>query len=333
MGCHCHRDAHNIGPDSMVCPSGYFKSDITARCHKTCPQGYTNTGETCHRPVSTLGMSDMLCRSGEERKGARCYPKGGNCWAHEEYDAGLCYPKCSTHFSGVAHLCWSVCDNSQVNCGAACAKTSADCGFAVADQVIAPLIVAANIASFGLATPATAGVQAGAKTIQIGGKTVAGTSKAGKALVKVVDLLQTVKPNGVQKGASIVQRNRHARSGQVYEEVILTAEIGEVEYTAAQNFRKAYAEDFEELTSTEINAEIDKHFVRETANYLKEVWGAMQLAEMAEANGWQIAESVLAAASIADISGITGLVAAYAKPICKAIVPFPCLSSADVNGC
>lgn len=73
-GCTCGRGASTLGASSMVCPTGYHKSDITKRCIKDCPAGYTNTGETCFRPASTLPMSSMSCRPGEVGDSGRCIP-------------------------------------------------------------------------------------------------------------------------------------------------------------------------------------------------------------------------------------------------------------------
>lgn len=61
-GCFCGRGADSMGPSSMVCPSGYFRSSITARCHKECPAGYTNTGETCYRGPDSMSMTSMSCK-------------------------------------------------------------------------------------------------------------------------------------------------------------------------------------------------------------------------------------------------------------------------------
>ncbi|GFH55030.1 hypothetical protein CTEN210_11506 [Chaetoceros tenuissimus] len=328
----CHRGPSSLGMSSMTCPEGYFQSKATARCHKLCPPGYTNMGETCHRPVSTLGLDAMTCKEGEEAGvgGARCYPVNGYCFGGEEYDAGLCYSRCSNGFDGVGPVCWGTCDNSQVDCGMACAKTTEDCVLAVADQVVSTLILAANIASLGLATPVTSGVSAGASTITVGGKVVAGTSKAGKALVKLVSKLQTVKPSGLAKGATIYQRVVHAKTGTIFRTIKTSAKIGSEHYGLAQSFRRAFAEDFANQTSKEIEAELDSHFTPETATYLKGLWADRMLTDLADAENWEIASSALGYVSIVDISGVTGVVSAYAKPVCDENVPFPC-TDANLN--
>eukprot|EP00798_Chlamydomonas_sp_ICE-L_P011797 gene11797-16073_t len=261
-GCFCGRGASSLGPSSMVCPSGYFRSSITARCHKNCPSGYTNTGETCFRGVSTLGMGSMTCKT------------------------------------------------------AACAKTSADCGFAVADQIIAPLVVAANVFTLGIAKAGSTAVEGTTNAVRVGNKFVVSSTKAGRFFLRAVNLLQSVQPGGLKNGANIVKRIIHARTGKAYKVVLLTSKVGSETYQAMQNYRRAYAEDFAAQTSVEINNMLDSYFVPATALFLKEAWSDVQMKEMAAANGWQIADTALAAASIVDITGILGVVSAYAKPIC-----------------
>jgi len=319
----------------MTCGQGYFQSQATARCHKNCPNGYTNMGETCHRPVSTFGLGSMTCKPGEVAGlgGARCFPaNGNNCFNNAEEDAGLCYPKCRNGYDGVGPVCWGSCDNSQVNCGLACAKTTEECVLAVADQAISTLVLAANIASLGLATPVTEGATAGVATIKVAGKTVAGTTKAGKALVKVVTKLQTIKPDGLAKGATVFQRIKHAKTGTTISTVKTTATLGFAGYAAAQQYRGYFAEDFAIQTSDDIEAELNSQFHPDTAKYLKGIWADRMLVDLAEANNWAIASSVLGLVSIVDISGVTGVVSAYAKPVCSTVIPFPC-TDANTNDC
>ena len=331
----CSRIAHSTGMSSMTCDLGYFQSQATARCHQICPSGYINMGETCHRPVSTLGLGSMTCDPDEVARlgGARCFPaNGNNCFDNAEEDAGLCYPKCGHGYDGVGPLCWGSCDNSQVDCGMACAKTTNECILAVADQVISPLILAANIATLGLAAPATAGATAGVATINVAGKAVAGTTQLGKALVEVVTMLQTIKPAGLAKGATVFQRIKHAKSGTTIRTIETLTNLSFEGYAAVQQYRGYFAEDFATQTSDDIEAELNTQFHPDTAKYLKGIWADRMLVELAEANNWAIASSVLGLVSIVDISGVTGVVSAYAKPVCNAIIPFPC-TDANTNDC
>ena len=333
-GCFCGRGADSIGSSNFVCPAGYFKSSITQRCHKECPSGYTNTGETCFRGVSTLGMGSMICKPDEEKIGARCFPVGSaSCFNNEEKDAGLCYKRCDPGMTGVGPVCWQDCPSGWANCGAGCAKSSTSCGTAVFDQVLAPLVLAANIATMGLATPATGAATAAKDTLVIGGKTIAGTSKVGQGFVKVIKLLQTVNPEGLKAGSTIVTRIYAAKTGafaaknwkKVYKVGNLTRKVVKNVYDAQKEYLTAFANDFAAQTSAEINGTIEQNFHPTTARFLKETWGRDQLEKMAAANGFVIAQDVLSAVSLVDITGVTGVVSAYAKPICQTVIPFPCV--------
>ena len=93
---------------------------------------------------------------------------------------------------------------------------------------------------------------------------------------------------------------------------------------AIDEYKDAYSEDFAAQTSEEIEAELDSHFNPIVAKYLKDLWAVKQLTELAEANNWEITSNILIGASIVDPTGIFGVASAYAKPVCYAVVPFPC---------
>ncbi len=99
-------------------------------------------------------------------------------------------------------------------------------------------------------------------------------------------------------------------------------------YDANKDYLTAFADDFSGQTSSEINKAIDDHFIPKTARFLKETWARQQLGEMASANGFVIAQDVLGAVSIVDITGVTGVVSAYAKPTCQTVIAFPCVDGA-----
>jgi hypothetical protein len=197
----------------------------------------------------------------------------------------------------------------------------------VADQVLAPLIVAANIASLGLTAPATEAGVAAKQTLVVGGKTIVGESRVGQALVRAVNLLQSVKPTGLAKGATIARRIFQARTGAPLSRVLTTGKFGRATVDAMTDFVKAFSDDFATQTSAAVNKSINDAFIPATARFLKETWGRQQLVELASANGWVIAQDVMAFAAIVDITGVTGLVNAYAKPICQDIISMPCVSA------
>ncbi len=105
-------------------------------------------------------------------------------------------------------------------------------------------------------------------------------------------------------------------------------------YDLVKSYYNQYSDDFAEQTSHEVDSIINAHFTRPGyADYIKQYWGNIQLKEMASANGYQIADEVMSAASIAAIAdptgivgGIIGTVQAFAHPVCGDNIPFPTFS-------
>lgn len=304
-------------------------------CSPQCPPDFgTDIGVSCTKKTYTRGAGTILeCPPGLIRD-----ETGG--------PAGLCYPKCRAGFTGVGPVCWQSCDPSWVDCAGACSKTSTDCGFTAFEQVLSVAVVAANIAILVLTGPggaqaATLLEKGGTETVRLGvtsaqagtaltvtakGAAVLAKAKIGEAFMKAVNLLQNVKPSNLEKGASVVRRIYQARTGTKLSQTITTFKVTKTSYKALADYRKAFADNFVEQTSSAINKEIDNNFTPQTARYLKEYWGNIQIKEVAEANNWQIAQTVMSVVSIIDITGVTGLVNAFAKPICQDVVPFPTLS-------
>ena len=334
-GFFCTRDVSLLGPDSFVCPDGYFK--VNFLCHKNCPAGYTNTGETCFKGVDTLGIGSMLCKPGEQKIGARCFPAGQSCYNNQEEQTGLCYDKCAAGFDGAGPICWQACPKDWTGCAAGCGKTKAECAMTTIDQILGPVIIAANIATLGAATEGTAAADAGIKgteeTVQIavkGGRiarwAASAGSKSGKLLGKAVEALQTVKPAGLEKGANVFKRIFAAKTGTGLKLINTGKQIAAAAHKSVEDYTDAYASEFDKNTSPDINKAIDENFLPKTALFLKKSWAIIQIGEMAETNHWVIAQDVMSAVSIVDISGVTGLVNAYAKPICQSVAPFPCVN-------
>ena len=291
-------------------------------CSPDCPKDWTDTGVGCTRPSYTRGAGEILGCQPFYSKGAADL---------------ICYPNCKPNFHIVGPVCWQNCAAGWTECAAGCAKTKGECASVVVDQVISPLILAANIATLGLSTPVTGALEGVGESLTIGSKTFYGSTKTGAALIKFVKTLQTVRPAGLAKDASLIRRifavttGVGTNAGTVMRVYKFTKTIGKISlavHSAGTDFKKAYADDFAAQTSPEINREIDRRFQPEVARYLKESWGNIQLKEMAGANDFQIAQDVLTAVSIVDISGTTGVVSAYTKPICQDILPFPTLSQA-----
>jgi len=108
--------------------------------------------------------------------------------------------------------------------------------------------------------------------------------------------------------------------------VITGVKVDMLVHSAANDFIKAYADDFAARQALRLIARSTKIFHRTSRDTSRNIWGSIQLREMAGANDFQIAQDVLSAVSIIDITGVTGVVSAYTKPICQEITPFPNLS-------
>jgi hypothetical protein len=286
---------------------------IGLECSPVCPPGFgTDIGVSCTKKTAQRGAGVLSsCGAGLIRD-----ETGG--------PAGLCYPQCKPGFSGVGPVCWQACSNGLQDCGAGCATSTSECAITTFDQVFSVVTLAANIATLGLSSGATAGAHAAGETLTIGAKTFTSGTKTGKAFIKAVKFLATTAPE--TKNVSVIKRVISAKTGTTLRTIVTTGKVGLLAYSATSDYSKAFADDFVNQTSPEINAEIDRRFNPVTAYQIKREWGLVQISEMAVANKWQIAQNVLSAVSIVDITGVTGVVSAYAKPICGVATPFPTLS-------
>ncbi|EJK44367.1 hypothetical protein THAOC_37096, partial [Thalassiosira oceanica] len=327
IGCICHKDAHTMDHNSMVCPPGYFKG-VAARCYKSCQNGYMNTGEYCHRTMVVKGMEAMSCDEGEERIAARCFPKTNNgCYSGQQWDAGLCYDKCSSGYSSGGPVCWQRCDTSQTDCGMGCAESAEECGSVIADQVIAPLVLAANIASLGLGGPGTTALAKVGKTHKA--ITKLNNVLKSSTLKNSIDAFEAI--DGVQDVLKVYKRLKPARVGlsviDTADSINTYAQEGKTIYDAANDFSTSFSSEFAELTNQEIADEIDNRFEPDTAAFLKKQWAFVEYSEMAEVEGWDFASKIATVADLVDPTGVIALVSAYAKPKCRDVIEFPCIEA------
>jgi hypothetical protein len=246
-------------------------------------------------------------------------------------DAGLCYPPCENTHYGVGPVCWAKCPDGTVDCGTACAADSGQCVSGVFNQAVAPFILAANVLTLGLAAPLTGALSITIKTVQGVTKVVGGTSRVGKAFVATVNKLQTVSPN--KERVSVLTRLRNPKNwDEILGEVYSYADLSMDTFEAMEELKNAFSDDFATQTSDAVNNELNRRFDARTAKYLKEAWMNVRLKEMGDAYAWQIADTALNTIAMVDITGITGVVAAYAKPSCSANTQFPCIP-ADRTQC
>jgi hypothetical protein len=296
------------------CKSGYHAVGCCV-CSPDCPPHLgADIGVSCTKHSYGRGVGELsTCPPGTIRD-----ETGG--------PAGLCYPKCNPGYHGVGPVCWQDCDPGWKNCGAGCAKDDTECASSTFDQVFSVAMVAVNIATLGMATPATAGTKAAGETVKFAGKTLTSSTKVGRALISAVNKMDKVAEKG-KKGVTVIKKAYNSKNGQLARETYSTVkdahEVTQAVYTSALDFYTAYAEDFSEVTSPAINKKMDDNFHPATARYLKAYWANIQLAEMASTNQLTIAQDVLSIVSIVDVTGLTGVVSAFTKPVCGEFTSWP----------
>ncbi len=119
-------------------------------CSPNCPSGYTDIGVSCAKPSYGRGAGKIPTR----------------CGSGKVNQAGLCYTPCRSDYDGVGPVCWAKeCPSTYpVKCAAGCAKSSWDCFNAIANQVITPLEMVANITGIVFSGGGSAVAKSAAKT-------------------------------------------------------------------------------------------------------------------------------------------------------------------------
>jgi len=171
-----------------------------------------------------------------------------------------------------------------------------------ASPIIAAVKIAALIVTFGGSAGATGAAGAGAA----GSKLAMNVPKLAK-LAAMADKLQ-----------KLYKANEAAIKAAAATKTILGAIKSESDLFAAE-----FANNFGDMTSPEIEKEIDRRFSPAAAVEVKKAWGIRHLALMMEANSIVTAKNVIDVAGIADPTGLVGVVSAFTNPICKDDTPFP----------
>lgn len=148
------------------CKKG-FKPVLCCVCSPECPPGMKDIGVSCQKD------------SYVER------PITPSCSASMEYDAGLCYNRCSDKFYGVGPVCWGKCPSDKpVDCGAMCGESATDCLTSVGEIVWAigesVYKIAGIISTFGTSTSWTLATDAAKQAA------IEGLKKTAKEVAKTV---------------------------------------------------------------------------------------------------------------------------------------------------
>ena len=281
-------------------------------CSPNCPPDFgADIGVSCTKKTTTRGVGLVqICGPGTIRD-----ETGG--------PAGLCYPACKSGFHGSGPYCWQDCVNGMIPCGAGCALNTTECVSTTFDQVFTVAVLAANIATFGAATPATDVLKEGEEAIKVGDKTIKCTTKSGKAAAVLVREFQTIETSSEK--ISFWKKLIPTHPGTTLRYIRGAKTVTIKCLNAKDAYNQAFAEDLIKATSADIAAAIDGHFKPEYALQIKKNWSDISFMQLLGANLVEVTSIQLALVSVVDPTGITGVLSAYAKPQCQDLIPFPTL--------
>jgi len=270
--------------------------------------------------------------------------------ATEDFDAGLCYPKCSPGFNGVGPVCWQDCRGLvNTNCAAGCAVNSTVCGNTIKEQILGPILLAANIAAAVVTGGGSTAAVAAGKSVQVsiklatgGVKVLTSTTRIGGLALRAVSALQKAKKavqvsKTVTKYTKVLKKIKKAKKAYenyvdppVYKYYKDTQSFTKELADQVKSYQDAFSGDFAAQTSPEIAAAVDDRYGAGTplASFIKKSWSDISLQVMAKEMAAETVSQVLSVAAAVDPTGILDVVNAYNKPKCIPIDPLPCTSFA-----
>lgn len=186
-----------------------YKSDGAAVCWRDCPPGSSSqlANSLCNfggagRCYWYLNGLKPLCMNRSYWRGVGELP---GCRDDQDLNGRLCYPKCNSGYKGVGPVCWGQCPTGYTDCGAACGTSAGQCATDIANMVVAPLMVIANITGMVLTAGSSSAGTAAAKAAVSGAKVaakaglIATIKTSAKALAKKLSdkLIGTITKNVV----------------------------------------------------------------------------------------------------------------------------------------
>lgn len=304
-----------------ACNAGYGAAGPV--CWQNCPSGYTDTGALCHYSAKSLTANlqrtgchvdspfgcivpAMGCPSGYTNAGVFCalntpsVPAGysgltGLDLTKKSYGRGAgTIPDQCPGGQLDAGLCYSNCKagHSGVGpvCWQGCPGGKINCGAGCANSTTTCVTDTANM----VVSPIMMVVNIA--TMGSTGAVSTGTMASVKAGLKAASLAGAAANASYQAGAT----------------------------TAL--WVNDYVGSFRQLTSTEIAAEVDRRFSPTAARWVKEQYALVHMNMMLGDDVAKTALNTLNAASGFDPSGVSGVVSAFAKPICATDEAFPQVS-------
>ncbi len=289
-------------------------------CSPDCPSGMNDIGVSCQKPSYGRGAGEPL-EMGVCAPGLQKDPTGA-----------LCYPPCKADFHMVGPVCWQNCPSQQqFDCGVGCSMNQKECATGTLDMVLAPIELAASLIPYageiaGAAHGATAAVETSVKAGEMG----AAAARIAKAAAKLKDaygnLQGSLKAIGKGDFAKVVdaeslakltgQRLAMKAGGQIFT-------LGTDANKQIDLYSREYADNFDQLTSPEIAAQIDQRFGPVGAYQVKRQWGVRHLLLALNSDGYADSLNKLSMVSTADFTGVLSVVSAYVKPICANNTVFP----------
>ena len=288
------------------CKAG-FKNAGSNICSPICPNGFSDIGVSCKKPNYARDVKPLTrCAGGLQKDGALCYPacESGRSPGYQQAYNGA-GPR--NNYKGVGPVCWQNCPIQQnVNCGAGCATTKGQCAKAVFKMTSTPIIAALKIAGLVATGGASSAATGGAAAAANGSKLAASSPK----LIKLASMVSKIK--------KLYEANKNTIKIAAGTYTVVTSLQSEVNL-----FSKEFADNFGEMTTPEIEKEIDRRFSREAALAIKKEWAIHHLSMNMEANVITTSKNFISVASIADPTGLSSVVNAFLNPLCKESTPFP----------
>ena len=334
---YCWKQTYTRVPTGVpnVCPAGQqyqagacytpCQTNYTATgpvCWQQCPSGYTDTGALCHYSAKSLTASlvrtgchlDSMfgcvipaydCPSGYTNVGAFCalntpsVPAGysgltGLDLTKKSYTRAPSLPGCGSG-ENYGAACMPICKSGFTNIGLLCSQNCPsgkhECAAGCASSAAGCGMDTANMVIAPIMVAVNVVTAGSAGAVSTG--TVA-TIKAGL------------------KAAAVAGSVANA-----------SYQAGQTTYMWVND----YVGNFRQLTNDNINNTINAKFSPTAARWVKEQYAMVHLNMMMDDNSIQTALNVLNAASGFDPTGVSGVVSAYAKPICMTDDPFPNVSA------
>ncbi len=294
-------------------------------CSPKCPPGMTNTGTDCVKNSYTRGAGTPI----------------GGCPAGQQQIGLLCYAQCKPGYAATGPTCYQKCPVQQsVDCAAGCAVKTEDCVITTASQIIAPILAVYSIATLGSGAGETAIGKYASTTIRGASAAIREGSWVGLKMTRLRQIFNSIKRGidaamGPADNPSFLKTTKAgvvaAFAGQdkfdsFVKNVTTLNRIRVVVSGTARLitvYSREYANNFENMTSPEISQEIDKNFGPVGAMEVKKRWAMYTLQLLGKSSGEATGEVIGSIIGAFDPTGITGIISAFAHPVCGDDTPFP----------